>query len=103
MIEQERNNNANTLNYIISDISEMGILNSNEPKENENDEFTQARLMVSKIKAEVKSLKDRCTELELKKDEELVSAKNSEMAASKLKITKQQNQISTLSACLKDV
>ena len=95
IVEQERSNNANTLNYIISDINEMGMLN-NEAAENENDEFTQARLMVSKIKAEVKSLKDKCIDLELKKDDAATAAKSTEMAESKLKLTKQKNQISTV-------
>lgn len=100
--DTERSHKTGIMHAVIADINEMGILKPEELTEG-NDEFTAARLLVSKMKSEVKALKDKCTELQSSKDNAATAANEQQEAASKLKITQQENKINTLSTCLKDV
>merc|ERR1711976_484706 len=100
--DTDRSHQPGIMHAVIADINEMGILKPEELTEG-NDEVTAARLLVSKMKSEVKALKDKCTELQSSKDNAATAANEQQEAASKLKITQQENKINTLSTCLKDV
>lgn len=72
---------------------------------NIDDEFTAARLLVSKVKSEVKTLVDKCDKLDLQSTTATVSLEEKEklLESSRLSLLQHENKVSSLSICLRDV
>ena len=70
-----------------------------------DDEFTAARLLVSKVKSEVSTLVERCEKLDGDKTsfQSSLELKTKTLDETKLKLSQHENKVSTLSMCLKDV
>lgn len=93
----------------------QGLANNSSEKELEtaepgtftaiDDEFTTARLLVSKVKAEVKTLLKRCENNDQQKVEKQNKTEEyeKELYNTKLKLSQQENKVITLQSCLKDV
>lgn len=70
-----------------------------------DDEFTAARLLVSKVKSEVQTLQERCEKLDgtTNNAQKELEAKTLELKETKVKLHHHENRVQTLSTCMKDV
>lgn len=70
-----------------------------------DDEFTAARLLVSKVKSEVQTLQERCEKLDgtTSTAQKELESKAAELKETKVKLHHHENRVTTLSTCMKDV
>uniref|UniRef100_A0A7N8WTQ4 Kinesin-like protein n=1 Tax=Mastacembelus armatus TaxID=205130 RepID=A0A7N8WTQ4_9TELE len=112
MSNHQRKRVTEMMSSLLKDLAEIGIaMGSNDIKQHEggsgliDEEFTVARLYISKMKSEVKSMVKRCKQLESTQSEsnKKMDENEKELAACQLRISQHEAKIKSLTEYLQNV
>ncbi|XDV27912.1 hypothetical protein PO909_031357 [Leuciscus waleckii] len=111
MANHQKKRVTEMMSSLLKDLTEIGIaVGNNDIKQHEgsgliDEEFTVARLYISKMKSEVKSMVKRCKQLENTQSEsnKKVDESEKELAACQLRISQHEAKIKSLSEYLQNV
>ncbi|KAL0966493.1 hypothetical protein UPYG_G00295930 [Umbra pygmaea] len=111
MSNHQKKRVSEMMSSLLKDLAEIGIaVGSNDIKQHEgsgqiDEEFTVARLYISKLKSEVKTMAKRCKQLESTQSEsnKKMDENDKELAACQLRIQQHEAKIKSLSEYLQNV
>uniref|UniRef100_A0AAQ6ICW0 Kinesin-like protein n=1 Tax=Anabas testudineus TaxID=64144 RepID=A0AAQ6ICW0_ANATE len=110
MTNHQRKRVTEMMSSLLKDLAEIGIaLGSSDIKQQDSsglidEEFTVARLYISKMKSEVKTMVKRCKQLESTQSQSLqkMEEAESELTACRLRISQHEAKIKSLTDCLQN-
>uniref|UniRef100_A0A8C7S282 Kinesin-like protein n=1 Tax=Oncorhynchus mykiss TaxID=8022 RepID=A0A8C7S282_ONCMY len=111
MTNHQKKRTSEMMSSLLKDLAEIGIaVGSNDIKQHEgsgliDEEFTVARLYISKMKSEVKTMVKRCRQLESTQSEsnQKMDENDQELAACQLRIQQHEAKIKSLTEYLQNV
>uniref|UniRef100_A0A8C7I4Q2 Kinesin-like protein n=1 Tax=Oncorhynchus kisutch TaxID=8019 RepID=A0A8C7I4Q2_ONCKI len=111
MTNHQKKRTSEMMSSLLKDLAEIGIaVGSNDIKQHEgsgliDEEFTVARLYISKMKSEVKTMVKRCRQLESSQSEsnQKMDENDQELAACQLRIQQHEAKIKSLTEYLQNV